>query len=151
MLKAKLIKNFQGDDLSCPRCVSTNIIKAGSRKSKKQYRCADCGRWFIEKSERLDSRHILPKNITPSEMRLCDVWDLRILGKKPSSSGSYTLNFTGIHTDWLKVAAKDFIWSRVAIYKTDSLVHQVGSLKHFNEYIEQKNIVSSQDINREIF
>ena len=31
---------------------------------------------------RYDSKYVLPKNLSPQEMKLFDVWDLRVLGKK---------------------------------------------------------------------
>ena len=154
MLESKLIENVQDNELNCPKCQSVNIKKAGNRGNKKQYRCAVCGRWFVEKvinvGVRIDSRHILPKGITPNEMRHCDVWDLRILGKKPSLSGDYTLNFADIYTDWLKSTVKDYIWARVAIHKASTLNNKLGHLKHFSEYINKESIVKVQDIDRQV-
>lgn len=83
-------------------------------------------------------------------MRLYDVWDLRVFGKKPSSSGQYTLNFTDIHTDWLKSIAKDYIWAKVAIHKTSTLGSKLGHLKHLSEYISKVGIVKPQSIDRQV-
>jgi hypothetical protein len=104
------------DKLHCPVCSSISFVKKGKSPitKKQQYKCSKCKKLFIENPDKVSSKYYLPKNITPQEMFDYDIWDVKVLGKKPATNGQYTLKFTGINFDWLKLAAKKWIYYRAA-------------------------------------
>lgn len=110
MEQIKLIPNDQEYDIRCPRCEGFNYKKTGKRRGKQRYKCKDCNKWFTEFIANffapIQSKFELPDNISPQEMKLLDVWDLRVLGKKPTPKGCYSINFRNIDPDWLKKQLK---------------------------------------------
>ncbi len=82
-------------------------------------------------------------------MKILDVWDLRILGKKPGSVGDYSINFLGIYPDWLKQAVKDFIWFKTVSLSTATIINNVRHLKVISYFAEVNKIyLHPQDIDR---
>jgi hypothetical protein len=135
MEQVKVAYDFQDDEISCPRCQSTSYIKDGKRKNGQQgYRCKECDKRFVENNglTSTHSRVELPEQISPQEMKMLDVWDLRVLGKKVTANGSYSINFIDVYPAWFKQAVKDFIWFQVPTKSTDVIIHYLGYIKHIN-------------------
>lgn len=153
MEQAKVVRDLQDDEISCPKCQSISYRKDGKRKNGQQgYRCKKCDKRFVENNA-LDSTHSrveLPAGISPQEMKTLDVWDLRILGKKVTVNGGYSINFIDISPAWFKQAVKDFIWFQVPTKSTDVIIHHLGYIKHINKFIEANNInLNPSTISRE--
>lgn len=143
---------IQTKQLNCPRCSSYNFHKNGKYGSGKQrYKCRDCKKIFTENPAFLTSSLVLPKDITATEMFSWDTWDLRILGlKKSVANGQYTLNFSSIQPEWLKLAAKQWMKYRVTIDAASTLRSKLRSVKIFSTFIESEYFIfQATDINRE--
>lgn len=155
MKPIKLILDIQNDEIKCPRCQSNNCGTRGKRKHKPRYRCNDCGKWFasgISNRQRLiNAKTILPENISPQGMKYYDAWDLRILGKKAKGNGSYSINFIGIKPEWLKQAAKEFIWSIIPAYNISTIQQYVGKIKTISDFVEENNFyLNPENIDRKL-
>ena len=67
MKQAKVLYDFQNDEISCPRCQSISYIKDGKRKDGQQgYRCKECDKRFIKNNpfNSTHSRVELPEQIS---------------------------------------------------------------------------------------
>lgn len=147
--KEKRILAFEG--LNCPKCNSFNIVCNGVEKStkKQKYFCNNCGNNFVENSQRKSAKNILPDKLTVEEMFNYDIWDVRILGLTPTSNGSYTLNFSKIQPQWLKIATKEWVRFKAAANSAATLVSILTSIKCLSSYIQEKfPFISPQDIDR---
>ena len=82
----------------------------------------------------------MPDGISHQEMKLLDIWDLRVLGKKPTSKGNYSINFLNIDPDWIKQAVKDFIWLNVSKRSSSTIINYVGKLKVISSFAEKSSI-----------
>ena len=143
MEQAKVLHEFQDDERSCPRCQSINYIKDGKRKDGQQrYKCKKCDKRF-SKNKNFKSRYSkveLPKQISPQEMKMLDVWDVRVLGKEITNGGRYSINFIELYPTWLKQAVKDFIWCQIPTKSTEAIIHHLVNLKYINNFVEINNI-----------
>ncbi len=142
MKQAKILLDFQNDEINCPRCQSLSYIKDGKRKDGKQgYKCKKCNKKFIKNNlKSIHSRFELPEQISPQEMKMLDVWDLRVLGKKVTVNGGYSVNFINMYPAWFKQAVKDFIWFQVPTKSTDVIMGHLGYIKDINKFVEANNI-----------
>lgn len=139
--------------LVCPACGSQDYIKKGKSPStkKQQYRCKECKKLFIENPEKVSASDYLPPGITPQQMFHYDLWDLRILGKKTTSSGQYSLNFSGIDIDWLKSATKKWLWYRASSQEVITLQRKLETIRHFLRTIKSYySQLEPQAINRQV-
>lgn len=140
------------NSLKCHHCDSRHIVKAGKcpRTGKQKYRCQSCKRVFHENPIKVSSSNYLPKDITPQEMFHYDLWDIRVLGKQAAVNGQYSLNFSDISLDWLKSAAKKWLWYRVVSNEMPTLQRKLETIKAF-EYVISSNFSSLQphQINRQ--
>lgn len=155
MKRIQLVSDFQNDEIKCPKCRSDNYIKKGKVKSQQRYKCKNCNKTFnfkaINHNKCVSSKDILPDNISPYKMKGYDIWNLKLLGKKPTTSGDYSLNFTEIHPEWLKIAVKDFLWIRSANRKSASLIDDLGRLKKISRYLEiEKVFLQPTTVNRKL-
>lgn len=132
--------NYQNEKIRCPICEGINYVKRGKPRGKQGYYCKDCNRRFTKLSKSVQSKYVLPKNITPKEMKSLDVWDLRILGKAPTTKGGYSVNFFDIHPMWLKQAVKDFIWLKAANNSTATVSQYLYHLRFISNFASQNNI-----------
>ena len=142
---------LNNDEIECPDCQSNNYWKYGKfRDGRQKYKCKNCQRAFTRLS--LTKEKIYGKlvpEISPQEMKLLDYWDLRVFGKKPAAKGSYGVNFKVISPDWLKQKIKDFVWSKIAISSTSTIIHYVGRLKLISNFAQVNNIyLNPGNINR---
>jgi integrase len=144
------LKALETTKLSCPRCQEYNFIKRGKNKrGVPQFFCKNCKKLFIQNQKIFHAKHYLPDGISAEQMFDYDVWDLRILGLKPTvSSGQYTLNFFRIELPWLKNAIKQWIKYRSASEQASTLKAKLESLSSFSQFITSKGYTSSQQINR---
>ena len=93
----------------------------------------------------------LEKNISPQDMKKLDVWDLRILGKKPSRTVGYRLNFLDIYPDWFKQATKEFIWSNISKRKIPTLKQYQFRLRIISNFARDNTIyLTPKNMNREL-
>ena len=155
MKRIQLVPDFQSDEIKCPKCQSNNCGTRGKRKHKQRYQCNDCGKWFasgLSNRQRLISaKGILPENISPQEMKYYDAWDLRILGKKATGNGSYSINFIEIKPEWLKQAAKEFIWSIIPAYSISTIHQYVAKIKTISDFAEENNFyLNPENIDRKL-
>jgi integrase/DNA-directed RNA polymerase subunit RPC12/RpoP len=143
--------SLKQEKIECPDCQSDNYWKYGKFSDGRQkYKCKNCQRSFTNFSSRKENiyRKLVPE-ISPQEMKSLDYWDLRVLGKKPAAKGSYGVNFQVISPDWLKQEIKDFIWSKIAISSTPTIIHYVGRLKSISSFAQINNIyLKPANINR---
>ena len=148
MAQVKLVREFQSDELRCPRCSSTLIVKTGHTNAGKQYHtCKNCGRVFVIQPERQSAKNVLPDNLTVAQMKSYDIWDVRVFGKEPDTSGVFSLNFSLIKCDWIREAIKEFLWSRITLDATGTLRNKLINLRKISSYVEQANL-KPEEINR---
>jgi integrase/recombinase XerD len=153
--KVDLQTNFKSDETKCPRCESLNYKKQGKRNGKQRYQCKDCHRKFTENipsqinpGKHLRANYVLPKSISANEMKKYDVWDLRVLGKKPSQTRGFGLNFSEIHPNWLKEATKDYIWFQVSRRETGTLIRYVYTINLISSFMQKFNFLHPNEIDR---
>ncbi|MGK7951637.1 MAG: hypothetical protein AB4368_23325 [Xenococcaceae cyanobacterium] len=154
MEQIKVISDFQKSKTLCPQCQGTNCIKRGKRRDKQRYQCKDCYRGFTENiltnpGKHIPAKYILPQNISAYEMKEYDTWDLRILGKNPAETRGYGVNFSEIYPNWLKQAAKDYIWSQVPRRETGTLERYVYTIKFISKFMQEFNFLHCEQIDRE--
>ncbi|TFI55097.1 hypothetical protein BLD44_007115 [Mastigocladus laminosus UU774] len=138
-------------ELKCPRCQSLNLRKVGKERGKQEYLCNECKRQFIENPQFQRASDVLPPNITPEEMFEFDIWDLRVFGLKPNFDGRYTLNFSTMKSEWLKIAVKHWLKYRISIESTSTICMKLTQLKGFAKFIESNySNLPPQQLNRNI-
>ena len=81
-------------------------------------------------------------------MKQYNAWDLRLVGKKPTSNGNYSLHFSDIEPIWLRLAVKEFCWMKLSSYEISTLRNCLTSLKKFASYVKDNHIQQS-DIDRD--
>lgn len=147
----------------CNRCSSRNVKRDGRSPTtgKQKFKCSDCNKRFVtdeihqedRRKTNISIRSIFPENITPKQMFDYDVWDVKVLGLKPTTDGSYSLTFTGIDPYWLKVAVKKWIWHESAKSKTSTIIDKTYSLRIFSKFLKSEGYFDllPQSINRNLF
>ncbi len=150
MEQIKVVPDCHNDEIKCPRCQSISCIKRGKFKDKQKYYCKDCHRKFTDfLLENIKSKYALPENISPKDMKSFDVWDLRVLGKQPTTKGCYGINFSNVEPKWLKQAYKDFIWLKLINNSTSTVSIYLSNLKFISKFASQNNIdLEPQNIDR---
>ena len=128
------------NSVQCPRCNALNARPNGKSKSGKQsYICGDCGRHFVENPKFVSSRNILEENISPEEMFEGDIWDIRVLGLEEKSNGNYTLTFSEIEPDWLKIATKKWIKHKSSNSSGGTLLGYLCGIRKFSNFITEQH------------
>ena len=152
MERIKVVPNLRDSETKCHRCDSFDLTKAGKRNGKQIYRCKKCNFRFTprQNSSPVHSRHIISQNVSAQEMKLLDVWDLRILGKKPSTKEAYSVNFYGIEEDWLKQTIKDYVWFRANSLSTSRTIHYTNTLRKISTFTKSNyRHLKPKDISRD--
>jgi integrase/recombinase XerD len=146
------LKPLPSSGFECPRCNSLNTRPYGKRKNGKQtYICRDCGRSFVENPKFVSSKFTLSQNISPEEMFAGDIWDIRVLGLEEKSNGNYTLTFSEIEPNWLKIAVKKWIKHKSSNSAGSTLLGYLVGIRKFSSFItEQHPRLLPQDINRSL-
>lgn len=155
----KTVRPFAYRGSGCPKCGSFNVKPHGSRpysyksttRRRKKFLCNKCGRTFIENPRSQCSRHILAEATTPEEMFAYDIWDVRILGVEASTNGSYSLNFSPIEPEWLKMAAKEWIRFKSVNSACSTLYQQVGTIRWLSKFLKKRKYnINPEDIDRNL-
>lgn len=138
--------------VKCPRCNSLRNRPSGKRRSGKQsYICNDCDRSFVENPKNQSSKSVLDKNISPEEMFEGDIWDIRVLGLEEKSNGNYTLTFSEIEPDWLKIATKKWIKHKSSNTAGSTLLGYLVGIRKFSKFIMARHPhLLSEDIDRDL-
>lgn len=82
-------------------------------------------------------------------LKKLDFWDLRILGKKPTTSGRHGIGFVNFYPAWFKDAVKEFLWSRIASISTSRIIMNTYDLRRISKFIQENNYyLKPEDLNR---
>lgn len=152
MEQIKVTLDFQDDEIRCPKCQSLDYLKNGKQKGLQRYQCKNCHKYFTKRKildKRISAKDVLPESISPQEMKLYDIWDLRVLGKQPTTSGRYSINFSSIKPNWLKQAAKDFIWTEVSNHETSTIASYIMFINKISNFAMSNYLnLKIQDVNK---
>ncbi len=158
-LYVKTVRTFAYKGNGCPKCHSYDVKPHGSRpysyksksRRKRKFLCNNCGRTFVENPRYQSSRHILSEATTPEEMFVGDIWDVRILGLEATVNGNYTLNFSNIEPEWLKLAAKEWVRFKSVNNSCSTLCQRVTSIRWLSRFLKKrKYFINPEDIDRNL-